>query len=554
MSRRSFLSGVGIAAASVAGGVALSSCSTESASTRDYLPASWDEECELLVVGYGGAGAAAAITASTEELGDVLVIEAAPEGEEGGNTRVCGQLVLSPTDPDGIVEYQTNLNEEYHVDPEIMQAWAEELCKNVDWLTGLGADVKQMPTASPEYPDIEGNESVATWCVDGSFGNQVLWTFLKEVEAECGYRVLYGHRAVRLIFDPATKEVCGVVAETDGGEKNIKATKGVVLSLGGFENDPDMMNAYHPAGRVGTNVIPLGTPYNRGDGIRMCQRIGAGLWHMNSFSKGGLAVPLASDKGEMYDRCGIFPAFKAHDYIFIGRDGKRYMYEETASFSRHGKVMESGRYVDAPIATPTYAIFGSEIFSGDRILNKTPYLTTWILEKADEDGTNQSDLEKGRFMTGDTPEELAAALGVDEAQLKETIESYNANAALGVDPDYGRGTDWYASYEDMTGRSNDKEKTGEDDPSIAAFDLQPLQPPYYACPIDIGILNTQGGPTRSAKGEVTDVDGNPIPRLYAAGEFGCIYGYMYNGGGNVGEALSSGRIAIRNAAALDPWE
>lgn len=63
-----------------------------------------------------------------------------------------------------------------------------------------------------------------------------------------------------------------------------------------------------------------------------------------------------------------------------------------------------------------------------------------------------------------------------------------------------------------------------------------------------------GGPTRSAKGEVTDVDGNPIPRLFSAGELGCIYGYMYNGGGNVGEALASGRIAVRNAAALEPWE
>lgn len=435
-----------------------------------------------------------------------------------------------------------------------MQAWADELCKTVDWLTELGADVKQMKTASPEYPDVEGCEAVATWCVDGSFGNEALWLFLKELESDLGYRVLYDHRATKLIFDPSTKEVFGVNVHTSDGEKNIKAKKGVVLSLGGFENNPEIMSAYHPAGRVGAHVIPLGTPYNRGDGITMCQRIGAGLWHMNSFSKGGLAVPLVSNEGELYERNGVFPVFSAKDYILVGRDGKRYMYEETASFSRHGKVMESGRYVDAPIATPTYAIFGSEIFAGDRILNKVPYLTSWILGKVDEDGTNQTDLEKKRFVTGANAEELASTLGVNAAQLKKTIDTYNINAADNIDPDYGRGTDWFASYEDMTGRSNGAEEKGENAPSIPAFELKPLQPPFYACPIDIGILNTQGGPTRSAKGEVTDIDGNPIPRLYAAGEFGCLYGYMYNGGGNVGEALSSGRIAIRNAAALDSWD
>ena len=108
----------------------------------------------------------------------------------------------------------------------------------------------------------------------------------------------------------------------------------------------------------------------------------------------------------------------------------------------------------------------------------------------------------------------------------------------------------------MTGRDNSKfeEEGGELNPSISAFALAELEPPFYGFPLYTGLLNTQGGPTRSAKGEVTDVDGNPIPRLYSAGELGCVYGYMYNGGGNVGEALSSGRIAVRNAAQLDSWE
>ena len=78
--------------------------------------------------------------------------------------------------------------------------------------------------------------------------------------------------------------------------------------------------------------------------------------------------------------------------------------------------------------------------------------------------------------------------------------------------------------------------------------------PYYAMVGVASMLNTMGGPKRDIEGGIVDVEGNVIPHLYSAGELGCVYGYMYNGGGNVGEALSSGRIAVRNAAQLDSWE
>ena len=66
------------------------------------------------------------------------------------------------------------------------------------------------------------------------------------------------------------------------------------------------------------------------------------------------------------------------------------------------------------------------------------------------------------------------------------------------------------------------------------------------------ILNTQGGPKRSVDCEVIDVFGEPIPRLYSAGEMGCEYDYIYNAGGNISEAISSGRRAARIISALDP--
>ncbi|MEG0461385.1 FAD-binding protein, partial [Gordonibacter sp.] len=65
---------------------------------------------------------------------------------------------------------------------------------------------------------------------------------------------------------------------------------------------------------------------------------------------------------------------------------------------------------------------------------------------------------------------------------------------------------------------------------------------------------TQGGAKRNGESQVLDIDGSVIPRLYSAGEFGSIYAYMYNGGGNISEAVSTGRIAGIGCAKLDPWD
>ena len=97
-------------------------------------------------------------------------------------------------------------------------------------------------------------------------------------------------------------------------------------------------------------------------------------------------------------------------------------------------------------------------------------------------------------------------------------------------------------------------ETNAADPAIAAFDLEPIEGPYYAIRLYISAINTQGGPKRAADGNIVKPGGVGIPRLYGAGEMGTIYSYNYNGGGNVGEALSSGRLAARSIGALQPWE
>ena len=74
-------------------------------------------------------------------------------------------------------------------------------------------------------------------------------------------------------------------------------------------------------------------------------------------------------------------------------------------------------------------------------------------------------------------------------------------------------------------------------------------PPFYAVPVWPIVTNTQGGPVHDARQQIIDAFGKPIPRLYAAGELGSIWGHIYLLGGNLGECLTSGRTAGRNAAA-----
>ena len=550
ISRRSFLGsaaalGVGAAAFGLAG------CSSDAKEAQPaWMPAQWDYETDIAVVGFGGAGGAAAATICSEELGEVLVLEAAPEGSEGGNTRVSGNLMFIPEDAEKAVKYQSALNAEYVVEDELIHAWAEAIIENLEWVESLGGDMQQSKLFSPEFPELEGSDACRTFCVDGKFSEPLLWQVLKDKEQEYGYPVLYETRAQELVFNPETKEVLGVKAvDSSGGEVLIKARKGVILSCGGFENNPEMMQTYCEVGRY--SVLPLGTPYNRGDGFSMIAPLGAKLWHMNNMAGNGLDYVRSCG----YDSVSISklkPSLKS--FIYVAGDGKRFMYEEKHGLNRHGKIQEHGVWISIPTPNPSWCIFDQKNFDANCIVNISPsaggYANHNELYVAED---NEGFLEKGIIFKGDTVEELAEKISVNPADLAKTINDYNAYCANGKDEEYGRGEEVHDSF-NMD--KNVSQSVAEDEGSVAveAFDLVALEGPFYAIELSPKILNTQGGPKRSAKGEVLDVNENPIPRLYAAGEFGTIYGYMYNGGGNVSEAIATGRLAARSVSALDSWD
>jgi succinate dehydrogenase/fumarate reductase flavoprotein subunit len=127
----------------------------------------------------------------------------------------------------------------------------------------------------------------------------------------------------------------------------------------------------------------------------------------------------------------------------------------------------------------------------------------------------------------DTLEGLAIALGLEPEAVVATIARWNDHCASGRDEDYGRpgGT------------------------------MTPVRtPPYYGAPVWATLSNTQGGPVHDAGSRIIDVYGEPILRLYAAGELGSSFGHLYLSGGNIAECFVTGRIAGKGAASAAPWD
>ncbi|MFC1987291.1 FAD-dependent oxidoreductase [Chloroflexota bacterium] len=487
------------------------------------LPERWDREADVVVVGYGAAGAATAITAH-DAGAKVLILEKAPEGEEGGNSRVAGQGWLAPAPIDRAITYFNSLADAYAVPQDIVRVWAEEMGKNTDWIKSLGGNVVQTRQGpkEAEFPDLPGADAVKTYFVGGQRGYQSLWKLLKASVDKRHIEVLSATPAKELIKNCPTEEIVGVVAERQGKPFRIKANRGVVLTCGGFENNEEMIRNFL------TNLpycYSIGTPYNTGDGIKMAMAVGSDLWHMNNI--GGpwyyLKVP---------EFTAVFPISPLHDakeppggIILVGADGKRFINERCKN--THGKVKVAGRWVQAPAPCPMFIIFDHVMFSAGPLYDKNLYHGwTATLKVYDWSDDNSAELARGWVKKGNSLAELSKKIGLDPVTVEDTINKWNTYCANGNDPELGR----------------DKM-------------LTPIkEAPFYAMEISPTIVSTQGGPRRNAKGQIVRPDGSSIARLYSAGEMGSIHSYLYQGGGNLGECVAFGRISGRNASAEKPWD
>lgn len=343
-----------------------------------------------------------------------------------------------------------------------------------------------------------------------------------------GVEIRLGTPVLRLIAEPATREVRGVRVGGNGGEHEITARRAVVLATGGFEGDATLRDQF----MEGTPILNAAGGSNTGDGIRMAQHLGAALWHMWHMH-GSYGFRHTDPKYPYAIRLKRFPDWFPGDegrvklkmpWILVDRYGKRFMSEQqpytqdtcvrpmqhfdplTQSYPRNPAFMvcdDEGRRL-YPLGKPT---------SNDEGLRYT-----W----SDD---NMREVELGILKRADTLAGLGKILGIDGAALEENVRHWNALCDGGADTDFRR-------------------------PPGSMMRIE--RPPFYGAPVWATVSNTQGGPVHDEQQRVIDAFGAPIPRLFAAGELGSSFGHLYLSGGNIAECFVTGRIAGKNAATAVP--
>ena len=488
-------------------------------------------DADVVVVGAGGAGMTAAITAAAEGK-SVVILES--QSMVGGNSvRATGGMnagktvyqdenefgesagvektlktaaekyadnetitALAKTVSEQWAEYQKNPTG-YFDSVELMEldtmiggkgindpALVETLCSNsadaIDWLDehGItlhsvssfgGASVKRIHRPV----DAEGKTvSVGSYMIP----------LLEENCEKAGVQILLNTTANEILTD-ASGAAVGIKATGSTGETVTVNAKAVVLTTGGFGANLDMVVEYKPElkGFMTTNAAGA-----QGQGIEMATAIGAGTVDM--------------------DQIQIHPTVEANTAALI-----------TEGLRGDGAVLinaEGKRFIDE--------VGTRDVVSAAEIAQTGSY--SWlVVDQAMVDASSviQGYIKKGYTVTGETYEELGKAMGVDEAAFAETMKTWNGYVEAKNDPDFGRTS--FANKLDTA--------------------------PYYAIKVTAGVHHTMGGLTINTNTEVLKADGTVIPGLFAAGEVtGGVHGANRLGGNAVADFTVFGRIAGKAAS------
>ena len=298
------------------------------ASVEDH----WDHEADVIVLGLGAAGCAAAIAAH-EDGARVLVLEKMPGGLDGGNTRISGGAWFDNRDPENGAVYLRALCGDFPVPEAVIEAWSRETAANAAWVESLGARVAHHGEYLPEYPELPGSSAYGGYFgVNGELGQGLLFGVLRGAVEKRGIRILHDCPGRELLREAPGGRICGVRAESQGSAVRVAARRGVILATGGFENNPEMVRDYL---RLADASI-WGSAASTGDGIQMAQQVGADLWHMDNMAAyTGVRVPGFSS--------AFYVSFDdAQGFIYLGMDGTRLVNERPQT--GHGQAMLHGSY------------------------------------------------------------------------------------------------------------------------------------------------------------------------------------------------------------------
>jgi succinate dehydrogenase/fumarate reductase flavoprotein subunit len=499
----------------------------------------FDDVYDIVIVGYGYAGGVAALEAC-DAGAKVLLID---KMKEPGGISVCSYGAMrSAHNADEAFKYLKATNGGRTPD-DVIRALADGMAEMEPYVRKLaeanGAFVNPREkvanypydgydtfyqTLIEEVPNFDPAQAYPH--VRGAPGGARVFRTLEDNIAQRDIDIWLEAPAETLIANPnGSREVLGVVVRRTDGVRRVQARKGVILACGGFEANEEMKRQFWQM----KPVLAATNGSNTGDGIKMAQALGADLWHMwhyhGSYGFRHPDYPYAIRMKRLPDwipgreRTAVVQM----TWIVVDKSGKRYMNEDPP-------------YMQDTAARPM------ELF--DPVTQSFPRIPSWVIfdevgrrryrvgapTRNDPDAhydwsqDNMKEIESGLIKKADSIEELAPMIGMDPDVLKETLDRWNALCTQKKDDDFGR-------------------------PAGTMMKIQ--RPPFYAGEVWPVVSNTQGGPVHDAQQRIIDVDGNPIPRLYAAGEMGSAWGHLYMSGGNLSECVITGRIAAKHVAGLE---
>jgi tricarballylate dehydrogenase len=488
-----------------------------------------DQISDVIVVGAGNAAFCAALAAQ-ERGAKVLMLEAAPENEAGGNSRFTAGSIrvvyngtddiktlvpdLTPAEIEG-TDFGTYTADQFfddmarvtqhRADPDLVELLVTRSFDTLNWMREKG--VRLIPIYGRQAFKVGGRFKF--WgglTVEAVGGGPGLVAMLTAAARQRGIEIRYRTRALALLCDGNRVE--GVRVRSDGAMQELRANA-VVLACGGFEANAEWRTRYLGPGWDLAKV--RGSRFNTGDGIRMALAIGASprgnwsgchavQWEMNAPEFGDLAV------GDQ---------FQKHSYpfgILINVTGQRFV-DEGADFRNY-----------------TYAKYG-------RVVLEQPGQFAWQVfdQKVKHLLRDEYKIRQITKVAANTIEELAQKLeGVNATAFLRTIREWNAAVQTDVpfNPNVkdGRGTQGLAVNKSNWANTIDA-------------------PPFEAYAVTCGVTFTFGGLRINNDGAVLNTDYQPVGGLYAAGELvGGLFYFNYPGGTGLMSGAVFGKIAGGSAA------